>query len=588
VAWLLEEIPMIATHASAETVEAHYDAVIVGSGFGGSVMAYRLAEAGLRVCLLERGQPYPPGSFVRNPHQMRTNFWDPSEGLYGLFNIWSFKGIDVIVSSGLGGGSLIYSNMLIRKDERWFVQEDLHAGGYEHWPVSRAQLDPHYERAEKMLNAQRYPFEQSPYDQTPRTRAFKAAAEQLGLDWFLPNQAVTFANQGQPAVPGEPIHEAHPNLHGRTRSTCRLCGECNLGCNYGSKNSLDYTYLTEAQRLGAELRTLCEVRSFAPRDGGGYYVRYVQHDLARAGQPANTHDPAVLPSHLLHADQLIIAAGTLGSTFLMLKNRAAFPHISPRLGSRFGGNGDLLSFAVKSSDSSSGTRVPLAIDASYGPGISSAVRVPDALDGGQGRGFYIEDAGYPEFIDWMLQMVDIPSAVWGWRAVLKRRIKQWLRQDVKTDLSGTLAQLLDRTDLSAGMFPQLGIGRDIPDGTMFLRGERLDTDWHKGRSGPYFDRVRATMQSLAGALGAEFLDSPSWLASRLVTVHPLGGCPMGRDASEGVVDSYGEVFNYPGLYIADGSVMPGPVGTNPSLTIAALADRFADRIVDVAERARSV
>jgi len=568
-----------------EIIEGHYDAVIVGSGFGGSVMAYRLAEAGLQVCLLERGKPYPPGSFPRSPYRMTTNFWDPSEGLYGLFNVWSFAGIDAIVSSGLGGGSLVYSNVLIRKDERWFVQEDLHHGGYEYWPVSRANLDPHYDRVERMLNAQRYPFEQSPYDQTPRTRAFKAAAEQLGLDWFLPKLAITFANQGETPIPGEPIRETLPNLHGRTRSTCRLCGECNIGCNYGSKNTLDYTYLTEAQRLGAELRTLCEVRSFAPHDDGGYRVRYVQHDLAHAGQKFDTHDPALLPLHVLHADRLILAAGTLGSTFLMLKNRAAFPNLSPRLGSRFGGNGDILSFAVKSSDSSSGVRVPRVIDAGRGPQISSAVRVPDALDGGQGRGFYIEDAGYPEFINWMLQGLDAPGVFWRWRVLLERFIKQLLGQPVTTDLSATIAGLLGTCELSAGLFPQLGMGRDIPDGMMSLRDERLELDWRKDRSTPYFDRIHGTMRELATALGAEFVDSPSWLISRLMTVHPLGGCPMGRDATEGVVDVHGEVFNYPGLYVADGSVMPGPVGANPSLTIAALADRFADQLVEAHRQA---
>jgi cholesterol oxidase len=575
---------MSSTRPTSQTIEDHFDAVIVGSGFGGSVMAYRLAEAGRRVCLLERGKIYPPGSFARSPYHMRANFWDPSEGIYGLFNIWSFQGIDVIVSSGLGGGSLIYSNVLLRKDERWFVKEDLHSGGYEYWPITRADLDPHYDRAEKMLNAQRYPFEQSPYDQTPRTRAFKAAAERLGLNWFLPNLAVTFYNQGAAAVPGEPIHEAQANMHGRTRSTCRLCGECNVGCNYGSKNTLDYTYLSEAQRLGAELRALCEVRSFAPRDGGGYLIGYVQHDLAHEGQQIDTHDPAVLAPRWLSADRLIVAAGTLGSTFLMLKNRAAFPRLSSRLGTRFSGNGDLLSFAVKCSDSSSGKRVPRLIDSSYGPAISSAVRVPDELDGGQGRGFYVEDAGYPEFVNWILQMIDIPSAASGWLAVIERLIRQVFRHDVDTDLSGTIARLLGTCELSAGLFPQLGVGRDIPDGTMSLRGERLDLDWHKGRSGAYFDRVRATMKDLATALGADFLDNPSWLISRLITVHPLGGCPIGRDESEGVVDSYGQVFNYPGLYIADGSVMPGPVGTNPSLTIAALADRFADRIVEAPDR----
>ena len=117
----------------------HFDAVVGGSGFGGSVMACRLAEAGLRVCVLERGKAYPPGSFPRAPHEMKANFWDPSAGLYGLFNLWSFPGAGALVSSALGGGSHIYANVLIRKDERWF--EDMGRP----WPVTRADLDPHYD-----------------------------------------------------------------------------------------------------------------------------------------------------------------------------------------------------------------------------------------------------------------------------------------------------------------------------------------------------------------------------------------------------------------------------------------------------------
>ena len=228
----------------------HFDVVIVGSGFGGSVMAYRLAEAGLSVCVLERGKPFPPGSFPRTPHGMQTNFWDPSDGMHGMFNVWSFKHLGALVSSGLGGGSLIYANVLLRKDENWFVREDRRSGGYEYWPVTRADLDPHYDRVERMMNAQRFPFEHEPYRNAGKTRAMKVAADKLGLEWMLPPLAVTFANDGEAPVPGEPIREEHRNLHDRTRSTCRLCGECDVGCNYGSKNTLDYNYLSEAKRLG--------------------------------------------------------------------------------------------------------------------------------------------------------------------------------------------------------------------------------------------------------------------------------------------------------------------------------------------------
>src|SRR5438067_2331546 len=203
--------------ASHNGAQDHFDAVVVGSGFGGSVTAFRLAEAGQRVCLLERGRPYPPGSFPRSPAAMSRNFWDPSEGLYGMFDVWSFSGIDALVSSGLGGGSLIYANVMLRKDEHWFAHDD-----GEYWPIDRADLELHYDRCERMLAVQKYPLAHQPYSSTAKTRAFEAAARRRGYDWFLPDLAVTFANEGDPPVPGEPIREAEPNLHGRTRYTCRL------------------------------------------------------------------------------------------------------------------------------------------------------------------------------------------------------------------------------------------------------------------------------------------------------------------------------------------------------------------------------
>ena len=124
----------------------HFDAVVVGSGFGGSVAAYRLAEAGKRVLVLERGKAYPPGSFPRRPHEVRQAFWDPSEGHHGQFDVWDFKGIGALVGSGLGGGSLIYANVLLRKPEGWFSDVDPTTGRDTPWPVTRAELEPHYDR----------------------------------------------------------------------------------------------------------------------------------------------------------------------------------------------------------------------------------------------------------------------------------------------------------------------------------------------------------------------------------------------------------------------------------------------------------
>ena len=132
---------------------------------------------------------------------------------------------------------------------------------------------------------------------------------------------------------------------------------------------------------------------------------------------------------------------------------------------------------------------------------------------------------------------------------------------------------------SSGILVLLGIGPDVPNGVMTVRDRWLELEWKLERSRAYFDSVKRTMIQMAGALDAKFRVNPTGSLRAVATVHPLGGCPMGRNVDEGVVDSYGRVFNYPGLYVADGSVMPGPVGVNPSLTIAALADRFADAMI---------
>jgi cholesterol oxidase len=153
-------------------------------------------------------------------------------------------------------------------------------------------------------------------------------------------------------------------------------------------------------------------------------------------------------------------------------------------------------------------------------------------------------------------------------------------------VTGHIADLLQAAELSAGGLPLLGMGRDVPDGHMYLHTGRLDLDWSRAKSDAYFERLRNTSRGFAHSLGGRFADNPLWFLKRVITVHPLGGSPMGRNAGEGVVDPYGNVFGYPGLHIADGSIMPGPVGPNPSFTIAALADRFADKMLEGAPAAR--
>jgi cholesterol oxidase len=559
--------------ASRESVE-HADTVVIGSGFGGSVTAYRLAEAGRHVVLLERGQPYPPGSFPRSPAQMNRAFWDPAAGLYGMFDVWSFDGCDSVVSAGLGGGSLIYANVLLRKDEHWFVHDQpMRGGGYESWPISRADLDPHYDAVEKMLGATPYPLDRAPFDDTPKTHAMQDAAAELGLDITLPPLAVSFADRpgGTPGISLPIADPGYGNLHGVGRRTCRLCGECDIGCNEGAKNSLDHTYLSAAAHHGADIRTSHEVKAIRPRPGGGYEVDYVHH----ADLTVKEKRPQVTT---ISCDRLVLGAGTYGTTFLLLKSREAFPGLSEALGTRFSGNGDLLTFLLNAKDRN---RVR-PLDAARGPVITTAIRLPDEVDGvpGAGRGAYIEDGGYPAFTDWIVQGLDTGHEIERAVKFLWGRFTEFFKDAPDTNLSKEISDLIGDGALTVSSLPLLGMGRDTADGRLHLKGGRLAADWTTETSEALFTRVRKTMQGIADVLGAHYADNPMWFRKRIITVHPLGGAPMGAHPGEGVCDAFGEVFGFPGLYIADGAAMPGPVGPNPSLTIAAQADRLATRLLE--------
>jgi cholesterol oxidase len=498
-------------------VHEHVDAVVVGSGFGGSVAAFRLADTGLSVILLERGRPYPPGSFTQDLAALQSR-WAPHKRRYGLFELRHLRHFDAVVASGLGGGSLIYANVLMRKDERWFVRgRTVSGGGHESWPVTRAELDPHYAAVERVLRPTPYPVDRPGYAATPKTVALRDAATRLGLEFHLPPLAVSFAPRpGGDAVPDVPIVEPDGNLHNAVRRTCCLCGECALGCNNGAKNSLDVTYLSAAVRRGLDLRTGHEVRTVRPCEGGGYEVRFVEHPTGAAAATWGT----------LHCDRLVLAAGTFGTANLLLRCRRHFPGLSRALGTRFSTNGNAVAFVAGSSR---------RFEPNRGPSITGAVRLPDELDGAAAgsRGGYVEDGGYPMFGD---------------------------------HLTATL--------------PLLAMGRDVPNGVIELRNGRLDVRWSPAASRQHFDRVRGTMRDIAGALGGRYVDYPGWVGRRTVAVHVTGGAPMADHPADGVCDRFGEVHGYPGLFVMDGAALPGPVGVNPALTIAALADRACDHLLE--------
>ena len=564
--------------SAPETPTETCDVVVVGSGFGGAVAAYRLAEGGRSVVLLERGRAYPPGSFARNPYEMSRAFWEPEDGLYGLFDVRSFRRLESIVSSGLGGGSLVYANVLLRKDERWFVHDSpIPGGGYEHWPVSRADLDPHYDAVERML--QPVP---NPYPDLPKSRALREAAAGAGLEAFSPPLAVTFAPPGGEAAPKQVIPEPeYGNIHGLTRLTCRLCGECDIGCNEGSKNTLDHTYLSSAAHHGADIRTLSEVTSVTALDGGGYEVSYTRY-----GDEPDADGRRTAQTHRVLCSDLVLGAGALGTTSLLLRNRVGLPALGRALGTRFSGNGDLLTFAIGAHlDPPSGA--PRLIDASHGPVITTAIRVPDdADDGGGGRGYYVQEAGFPEFANWLIETSRVTSSVTRAVAVARELARHRLGGRHESNISAEVARLVGEGRLGSSALPLLGMGRDVPDGRVTLRDGQLDVDWSTATSMTFFAEMRRTMQAISDGLLATYHDNPLWWTKRVVTVHPLGGAPMGRHVAEGVVDEFGEAFGHPGLHVLDGAAMPGPVGPNPSLTIAALSDRAAERILEQPTRRR--
>lgn len=535
-----------------------YDVIIAGSGFGGSVITYRLAKAGLKVLLLERGQTWAPGNFPRYPKDFHRALWDPSEDRYGLFNLWSFPGIDVVTASGLGGGSLIYANVLLRKDREWFRSE---AG--KDWPLKYADLEPHYERVEKMLGAAEYP------DELPVAKfaAFRDASLAARKDWRKVPLAVAFGESvDRPAAVGVPLKDQQ-NLHGVPRISCRLCGECDVGCNYGSKHTLDLNYLTRAREYGAELKTLAQVTRVAPGESGsGYAVKYVNH------LPNTEYGTADLKEQTVTAARLVLSMGSPGSPFVLLESREHFPEISGMLGRRFAGNGDYLGFVSNAKSD---------LDPYHGPVITSAVRVPDYTDGAKTPGLYVQDAGFPNFLAHFAE-----SFLYNRPALLKRIVIfawQYLRRLFgrrrNPNMGRVVSDLLGSGSFTARSLPLLGMGLDTPDGKLYLDRGRLQSTWTMRTSKKYFKQVENTMRGIAKQMGGRFVKSPMSALGKVITVHPLGGCPMGNSPEDGVVDSFGEVFNYPGLYVADGSVMPGPVGANPSLTIAAVADRTADRIL---------
>jgi cholesterol oxidase len=550
--------------------ELDYDAVVVGSGFGGSMVARRLAEAGWEVCVLERGQWHAPGTFPQTAAEVKRSFWDPSHALYGMFDVWSFRGLAAVVSSGMGGGSLIYANVIAPPPEGW-LRVDGPGGGP--WPVDERELERHFDEVRKLLNPQPYP-DGEPFASSAKTEAFLDAARRAALDGQRAPLAVQFADDAGTVGTRLPFGDPSDNHYGVQRYTCEMVGECDLGCNAGAKHSLDLAILSALEaRPNVNLRDLAEVRSLQRLDNG-FAVELLDHSRS-------VEDSRVAPtSETVTCARLILCAGTLGTALLLLRSRLEFPGLSQAVGRHFSANGDYLAFAadcdpVRSTDGAKGALRGSPINASHGPVITASARGADRLNGGDGPGFHLQDGGFPSWAGWL----GLVGALRRDIGLIAAGVRSMVEGPEVGDPHQNLGLALSRFVHDGGerVLPLLSLGRDTPDGRLHLRAGRLDLDWRKYESAALYARAEASGRLVAEALGGRYVDPLRFF--RPITVHPLGGCAMSRDVHTGVVDPNLCVHNVPGLSVADGSVLPGPVGINPALTIAALADRHGEFLV---------
>ncbi|HEY6291669.1 MAG TPA: GMC oxidoreductase [Terriglobia bacterium] len=518
-------------------MKASYDVVVVGSGFGGAITACRLAQAGRSVCVLERGRRWRKTDFPRSPGEVARSFWREDES-FGFLEYKVFKRIDVIQGCGVGGGSLHYFNVHLRTPAAIFSSNA--------WPreVTRPVLEPYYARAEEVLGSN--PLSPPEGREMPfRTQAFLAAAAASGRKpELVPIGVYTGRDRLNP-------HSGVP------QTACDYSGDCLLGCDLHAKNTLDITYIAVAEANGANVFPLHPVKKIEPSNGGGYRVHFHRLDPA---------DPRRAEPGSVTGRQVVLAAGTLGTTELLLRCRdihRTLPDLGPALGSRFSGNGDFLLAATLDADRQ--------IDPGVGPSITAGADFSTA-----NNEIFVEDLGFPESFMWLLEGA-IPTS--SHLVNLLRAAKSYVLDTLGLG-SGRIAFEADRLfrgGATTKLLPYLAMGTDAADGRLKLSDGSIDIEWSPRKSRQLFAEIEQALKDLSGQLHGKYETSLLWRwpLRKLLTAHPLGGCPMGDDAASSVVRHQGELWRYSNLYVADGSAIPSALSVNPSLTISALAERVA-------------
>lgn len=515
-----------------DTTPQHYDVLVIGSGFGGSVTALRLTEKGYRVGVLEAGARFRDEDFAATSWDLRRYLFAPEVGCYGIQRINLLKDVMIMSGAGVGGGSLVYANTLYEPLEPFY--RDRSWGHITDW---KAELAPYYDQAKRMLGVTTYPH------LTPADLVMREVAEDMGVgDSFHATPVGVFFGG-----PGEKAADPYFGGVGPERSGCTDCGECMTGCRHNAKNTLVKNYLYLAEQAGARVHPLTTVTRVRPRPGGGYVVETRRTDRRRKVVRSFT------------ADQVVFAAGALGTQKLLhrMRSEGVLPRISERLGVLTRTNSESLLGAIANGRD---------VDYSEGVAITSSFH-PDEVT-------HIEPVRFGKGSNAMSMLQTVLTDGDGprprWQAWLRELWAQ--RRNVRT--------LYDFKHWSERVIIMLVMQSVDNSITTYMKKNpvtgrfRLTSKQGLGEPNPSWipkanEAVRRTAAKIDGTPGGT-IGEPFNIP---LTAHFIGGCAIGDSPESGVIDPYHRLYGYEGLHVVDGAAISANLGVNPSLTITAQAER---------------
>jgi cholesterol oxidase len=546
-----------------ESLKPHYAAVVVGSGYGASVIAARLSGQFPNMCVLERGKEWHPGDFASTPSELGHTFKSPLDPL-GLIDIEQGRDIDIVCGNGLGGTSLINAAIAIRPEFNVF---DLPV-----WPqeisgdARNGTLEKFYQRAESVLQPMR--LDQARFS---KSRLHRRDAASLSREW----------GELTLNIRGESFGETRENDFGYPQSKCVQCGNCCSGCNYGAKNTLVTNYLYLAYKRGVQIFTQVEVESIE-KSGGRYQLNL---KLIPAF--------GVVKRKQITADMVFLGAGAKGSTQILMRSESDQFRFSESLGTRLSANGDVMGLSYNTnSRTDSIARDPAGLKnggSRSGLIISSYAnyRKP-SLEGDVQSQFLLLDGVVPSaFASTVAKALAVyatanQTQMYGALSAAERKTKM---DRIALDITG---ESQDEGALNHSML-YFACGHDSSGGRFFYdrRRKLFSTRWKDVLKEPTFRRIDGVMRQFANVNGGSFIQNPrtTVFGENIQATHPLGGCPMGEDAKSGVVNHLGRVYDsansgfHDGLFVVDASIIPHSLSATPLLTITALAERIAEHFL---------